>query len=321
MAVTPPALSFDAPTGGPDPAPQALAITNESGGELTWTVSGAPDWLAVDPPSGMAPSEMSVSPHVAGLVSGTYTATLAFEGGPDCANCPVDVPVSLTVHGQPFLAVTPPELAFDAVQGQTEPVTRTLELQNIGPGFLTWTLTLDAGWLQATPMTGTLPPPETVTVAADPTGLDAGTYATTIVISGPVECQNCPVDVPVALTVEPPPVIVVTPPEVRITATADDPNPAPEKLTVTNAGGGELVWEAEVDVPWLWTEPVSGTAGELLWLHFDIAGLEAGVHPGELTIRDVAGLAEPVEVAVPVELTLLPGAQETYQLYLPLIHR
>jgi len=40
---------------------------------------------------------VTLTAHTADLPAGVYTATLLFEGGASCVNCPVEVPVSLTI--------------------------------------------------------------------------------------------------------------------------------------------------------------------------------------------------------------------------------
>jgi hypothetical protein len=97
MAVAPASLEFQAPAGGPNPVPQLLAVSNTSGGTLAWSLGGLPDWLAAEPASGTAPSTVTVTAQTEDLPTGLYTAALQFEGGAECVNCPVVVPVSLTV--------------------------------------------------------------------------------------------------------------------------------------------------------------------------------------------------------------------------------
>jgi hypothetical protein len=98
MEVTPPALSFRAEAGGSDPHPQTLRVENTSGGELAWSMAGLPAWLAADPLSGVAPSSVMARAHVVGLAPGVYTAVLLIEGGADCQNCPLELPVTFSVE-------------------------------------------------------------------------------------------------------------------------------------------------------------------------------------------------------------------------------
>jgi hypothetical protein len=201
LALTPGSLSFVVPLGSPDPASQPLSVTNQSGGELPWSVDGLPDWLSLEPPGGEAPTAVTVTASVEGLPAGIYTATLAFAGPPKCINCPLDLPVSLTVIDTPLLEVTPSALAFSVMEGETEVQTATLAIANIGAGVLTWTVTAGAPWLTAVPGQGTAPPDAEVVISVDPAGLAAGSYAAALTVAGPPECPNCPQSIPVHLAV------------------------------------------------------------------------------------------------------------------------
>ena len=103
LEVAPASVDFAAPAGGPDPSPQALSVANTSGGELEWSLAGLPAWLVAEPLSGTAPSEVTLTAHTDGLPGGVYTATLLVEGGDSCVNCPVEVPVSLTIRRSVYL--------------------------------------------------------------------------------------------------------------------------------------------------------------------------------------------------------------------------
>lgn len=68
----------------PVPAATSFALENHSAGNIAWSVSGAPWWLAVDPAQGSlaggasAMVDLALDPAVAGLPPGTYEATLEF---------------------------------------------------------------------------------------------------------------------------------------------------------------------------------------------------------------------------------------------------
>jgi hypothetical protein len=107
LVLDPPALTFRAVAGGPPPFSQTLAVTNESAGELPWTASGIPAWLALDPAAGLAPSAVRASAHPEGLAPGVYRATLLMHGPADCLNCPVSLPVTLELLEEPFRTFVP----------------------------------------------------------------------------------------------------------------------------------------------------------------------------------------------------------------------
>jgi hypothetical protein len=94
FGLTPVSLAFSGPSGGPNPAVQALAVANTGAGTLSWTVSSNATWLVPNALQGTAPSRLLVSVNVTHLAPGTYTGALAFSA-PGAA--PRTVPVSLTV--------------------------------------------------------------------------------------------------------------------------------------------------------------------------------------------------------------------------------
>lgn len=201
LRIAPSGLSFIAVVGEPEPPPQTLELTNDSGGELPWSVAGVPGWLSVEPTAGDTPAILTATPLANGLPGGIYTATLVFSGPIACINCPVSVPVSLTVIDSPLLEVTPSALAFSVVEGATEVQTDTVTIANVGAHILTWTVTADAPWLTVEPGEGTAPPSAEITVSADPAGLGVGSHEATLLVSGPPNCINCPQIIPVQLEV------------------------------------------------------------------------------------------------------------------------
>jgi glucose/arabinose dehydrogenase len=98
-----------------------------------------------------------------------------------------DGPVSGTVWGStapipPALDLAPSAVTLGAVQGGTA-VSQTLAVANAGSGTLTFSVSDDAAWLTASPGSGGTP--ANVTLTADPTGLDPGTYTATVTVSAP----------------------------------------------------------------------------------------------------------------------------------------
>jgi hypothetical protein len=97
IGVSPSSFSFSATAGGANPANQSLSITNTGGGTLNWTASDNATWLSVSPPSGTAPSTVTVSVNITGLAAGTYNGTITVSAT-GATNTPVNVPVTLTVN-------------------------------------------------------------------------------------------------------------------------------------------------------------------------------------------------------------------------------
>jgi hypothetical protein len=137
LSVSPSSLSFAGVAGGDDPAPETLSVSTAGGEPLPYTVSDDTDWLSESPATGTAPDSVSITASTAGLLDGTYTATVTVDGGA-VPGSPATIPVTLTVRAGcnrvTSLAAAQSELAagpandtaivdaLDAVSSDCEPV-------------------------------------------------------------------------------------------------------------------------------------------------------------------------------------------------------
>jgi dipeptidyl aminopeptidase/acylaminoacyl peptidase len=80
------------------PETQYVSIDNIGGGELRWTAEAEPDWVAVDPLSGTAPTTIAVRVDSAGLIVGDYAGVIRISAENDVAD---SVIVTLDVEGAP----------------------------------------------------------------------------------------------------------------------------------------------------------------------------------------------------------------------------
>lgn len=184
----------------------------------------------------------------------------------------------------PTIGVNPDSLYFQAVAGGLLPDIQYLQINNIGEGTLNWTLTKKSSWLNLSPNHGTAP--STVQIFANSSGLPAGNYYDTIVVSD-TKATNNPVLVPVKLKlIEPPPTIHLSQTNFNFNAIAGSTNPADQILTVTNTGYGVLQWTASNTGPWLSISPTSGTDLGTITLSVDIFGLAYGIYYDTVIVSD-----------------------------------
>jgi len=106
---------------------------------------------------------------------------------------------------------------------------------------------------------------------------------------------------------EQPPVIQVDPERLYFTGEVGGPNPQPQTLQITNAGGGTLNWSATADVTWLSLTPSQGTAPSTVRVAVDITGLSAGRYQAQITITAPQATNSPLIVPVVLELTQPPA--------------
>jgi subtilisin family serine protease len=234
----------------------------------------AVSWLCFNPFSGaVAPGgseDVAVSINcLRDLPLGTHTAEIVIENNAP-GEGPVIVPLTLLIDepGSPEVDVTPASL--NPVLDTDQVFTTSLNIANIpnaGPDVLSFQITdadlktgLDAPWLSLSPRSGLVDPGSTqeVVVTFDATDLIEGEYSALISVVNN-DPDESPVLVPVTMSVTAPD-IGVTPPSLAVTL--DRNEIITETLTVTNAGTGTLVFEADlVDT----TSPVTGAATGIRW--------------------------------------------------------
>jgi hypothetical protein len=196
LIVSPSSLSFS----GANPAPAALSLSS-TGSALGFSVADNVAWLSESPISGSTPSSVSVFVNTAGLPPGTYNGTITISA-PGATNPQVFVPVSLTIpQAGCSLLTSPASLAFTAPQGGPNATAQLLTIGSSGAAT-PFTVSSNAAFLSASPVSGTTP--GTVTVFTNVGVMGAGTYNGALLISCP---SGGSVTVPVSLTVTaaPPP--------------------------------------------------------------------------------------------------------------------
>ncbi len=321
IALDPTSLTFDVPTGGPNPASQQVGVSNTGTGTVNWTASvaaGAP-WLSLSPTSGSvtavtSPQYFSASVDVTGLLAGTYTALIVVTDA-GASNSPQLVSVTLNVNGLPKLSISPATLTYDAAVGGPNPPMQAITVANVGLGAITWNATSDATWLSSVPTTGPLATggSTVVDVAVDVTGLAAGTYTGTLSISA-AGATNSPQKVFVTLNVNTLPKIGVSAGTFTFNAPLGGPNPANQTLTITNTGAATLNWTAAKNpaATWLTIAPTVSAAGltagqtEDITLTVDVTALAAGSYSATITVTDAGASNSPQTVQVDLNVNGSP---------------
>jgi hypothetical protein len=200
LGVAPTALSFTQPSGGVAPATQTLTLTSVGGtgaySLTTSTVSGG-GWLTVNPQSGSTPGTVTVSVNGAGLAPGIYQGSIGIASS-DVSNGPVQIPVTFTVTA-PSLTATPASVTLASTPGSTTAVTQDVTITAGASGYTAVASTINGGnWLTVNPASGTTG--GKITITANPSGLIAGTYTGTVVVTS-AGVNNSPLTIPVTFNV------------------------------------------------------------------------------------------------------------------------
>ena len=215
-----------------------IIINNSGGSTsaLNWTAAldpDAPNYFSLPTASGTnlvggTTTSIGVIVNTAGLVGGTTVTTNVVIRAIDSvteqpvAGSPVTVPITVNIPLSPQPSPTPPPqpsptpspqpsptpqsivstnaLAFTTTAG-TNPAAQTINVQNPDSNTLKWTVgTPSTAWLTVSPTTGSDTAGQTtpITFNVDVTGLTAGTYTATVIITSSV---GSPVTMNVVLTI------------------------------------------------------------------------------------------------------------------------
>jgi len=310
LSVNPAVLNFSAWEGGANPDPQNLEIQNIGGHTMAWQVEATMPWLRLAPESGSSQGEVDVvevSVDIAGLTIGDYASHIKVTAA---SNAPRFIPVLLNItEPPPLLSVSPSAIIFNAAEGDDNVLPKPIVIQNVGTGAFSWEVSDDAPWLSVSPIAGSNSgEADTVLAGVNIAGLAPGTYPATITVTATAE--NSPQEVEVTLMIaERPPTLSVSPGVLNFSAVEGGENPLPQKLTVKNAGSGDMDWQASGDMAWVVLSPQTGTsAGEEdeIQVSIDIADLTAGSYAGRITLTSSNAVNSPVEIPVLLEVSEAP---------------
>lgn len=302
ISLSPTSFTFSGTQGGSNPMAKSLSISNTGAGTLNWTATKSSTWLSLAPTSGTGSGTVTVNVSLSSLVEGTYVDTIVVSD-PNATNNPQRAIVTLTVAPppKPTILLSPTSFTFSATEGQGNPAVKTLIIANSGQGTLNWTATKSAAWLTLSKTSGTGNTVDTLSVNI--TGLAAGTYVDTIVVSDP-NATNDPQKASVTLIVAPGiPVIGVDPLLFTFEGVQDGANPTGQALNISNTGFGTLNWTVSKTTGWLGLDPTSGADDGTVTVSVDLAGLSAGTYLDTIVVADAAASNSPVKVPVTLNVT------------------
>src|SRR5579864_6241082 len=302
LTVSPSSLSFSYQTGGAAPAAQPVSLSSSTA--LNYTVVSSAAWLNATPASGNTPASLSVSVNPSGLAAGSYNGTVTVTAS-GASNSPQKIAVSLAVtsapSGNPSLNVSPGTLSFSYPSGSTTSGTQNLSITSTGAALQITAAASGGSWLSVTPTTGSTP--AIVKVSANPTGLAAGTYSSTITITS-TGAANTPQTIPVKLVVS----SSTGSGRLRIWPTrgvyfdyqSGQSDPAPKNVRVMSTGAPLSFTAAVHGGNWLSVSPSGGTTPGTLGISVDPTGLASGTYTATVKIaaQGATGINLPVILRV-----------------------
>jgi uncharacterized protein (TIGR03437 family) len=298
LTATPASLSFTYQPGGTLPAGQTLVLAPASGTgtiALSSVTTNVP-WLKVSSLAS-APGNIQVTFVSSPLAAGSYLGSIIITavGSPTAS---LAVPVELTVNAMPQLTASPAALTFNYQPGGALPAPQSIALAT-GDVPLSFSVSSPGTWLSVSPARGATP--GSVLVAADPTGLGAGSYSGTIGVSA-YGASN-PASIAVTLNVlGTGQQLTVTPAELSFAVPVGGTAPA-QSLSVASAGSAIGFTAMTSGAKWLSVTPASGTTPGSVSVSVNAAGLLDGTYTGTIAIEP-SGLSSGGQV---VTVTLKVG--------------
>jgi Viral BACON domain len=295
---------FSAP--GTTTAQQTITVTSSTPGvafSASATTTSGGNWLSVSPASGTAPASLAVTVNPANLQAGSYSGSVYVTQG----STNYTVSVTLVISSQSQLRLSQTGLFFSSQAPGVLPsqVVNVTTTDNSSIPFSATPSTSDGGtWLQL--KTGSTTTPGVLNISVDSSGLAAGTYMGTIVVSSP-GASNSPQTITVTLTVSSAggtvPGFQVAPTTLNLFASQGSTAPPPAVLMVTSAttGAAYSVNVTSTGGSWLSASPLSGLSPSAITVTANPFGLSNGSYQGTVTIT-AAGSTTPI--TVPVNLTV-----------------
>jgi hypothetical protein len=198
LTVGPSEVHASIPQGGGEVL--ALAVRSTLG---AWSIQEDCSWLELSSLEGAAAeaaSEVSLFFSAAGLEPGAYWSVLEVSSSEMVI--PVMISMDVLPVVVPLAAVTPSDLAFIAMVGDSLLPGKTLKLTIEGTEHpMEWNVTADVPWVAVSPSSGA--GEGEVLVSIDATSLEAGVYGSMVKINAPA-AANGPISIPLSLVVSEP---------------------------------------------------------------------------------------------------------------------
>jgi trimeric autotransporter adhesin len=184
-------VGFNAISGGSNPSPASLTITNGGTGTLTglslfsinyvqFSPSDPVGWLSQSLSASTAPSTLTLNANVGGIPAGSYSAVVTVgSSAPGLVGGPRNLNVTFTVtSGAPtpgVMHLNPTDYAISFVAAPPSTFSFPAELCNTGDLPFTWAASSSSALLTVSPTSGTVDRTcQTVTVTGDARSIGSG---------------------------------------------------------------------------------------------------------------------------------------------------
>jgi trimeric autotransporter adhesin len=324
LVVNPSSLGFTSVVSGAGSTQNLVVSSTDPSTNIVYTVaettSSGSNWLAVSSSGSTAAGQniVSVSVNPGLLSAGTYTGTVTITATTaGVANSPITIPVTLQVTAG-ALSLSTNTLGFTYIPGGSTPVAQTVQVSGSGSA-LNFTVAANSGtagvnWLSVTPTSGTTP--GTLSISVNPTGLAAGTYGGTVVVTAP-NASGSPQTIQVTLAVNAGTITASPSPAAGLTFTQGAGGISPAQTITVSSTPVSVTFTAVATTVtggnWLLVTPSSGATTGAVQVSVNATSLAVGTYTGAVTITAAGASGSPISYAVtlnvvsPITITATPA--------------
>lgn len=296
IALSEPVVDFRAVRGTTTALAKTITVTNGGDGRLgpVSCPASPASWLQCSVENG---NSVRLTANPAGLAASPASVSVPITAT-GAADKPQAVNVSLIID-QPVLTLSATAVGFAASDGAigTDPTAATVTVTNTGAGTLA-----NLGAISCVPTPATTRVTCAVnqgtgvlTLAVDPTGLAAATYVFPVVVSAPNDNVSKPVTLTLAMSAVPR--ISLSQGSLVFQMFRGGATPAPQTISVSNAGGGSLGTVSCPAAPAAWLS-CAVSAGTTLTFTVDPASLSASPAPVSVPVSATGASNSPQNVTV-----------------------
>jgi hypothetical protein len=305
LQLSPVTLSFSGTSGGSNPARQTVSVVNGGGGTLSGvTVSGVS--YPSQPPSPwldafVTGNTVSVGVTPGNLPAGTYNGTVSV-GSANGGTATLGVTI-VVVPRPALLRINPTSLSFAGIAGRLPGPRQIVNIVNDGGGTLLGVGVREirygstvTGWLTAE-IAGS-----TVSVGADPSKLQVGTFTATVIVGS---TNGGTASLAVTFVVSAPPIrIILTPDVLTFTQIIGIAGPQSQTVRASNGGSGPVTDLGTLGVD-------AANTSSRLTIRFDgpivlvvpnFSGLPMGSHRVNAVITSTRGGSATIAVTLNVQI-------------------
>ena len=240
-------ITCDPPTTAPTTGDISGTVLDASSSQ---PISGAT--ITTDPITSSKTTDSEGAYTIEGVEPGNY-AVQASKDGYQTGTSSIKVIAGEIASADIQLSPVLPSLHVSTTSLDFSTTTTSLPvtISNTGKGQLDWTVSENANWISVNPTSGSITTEQAaITVSMDRSGLDAGDYSESLVISS----NGGSASITVSMTVQGP-VLIVSINSLNFGTSSNS-----LIFNITNAGVGTLTYNAVYSANWVTITPTSGSA-------------------------------------------------------------